>query len=78
MPATRLLMIDETADGIYLPHFDADGSDGADTWHETVDDAREQAAFEFEGLLGEWDPVPHEASDLRAFARATMRRHRLS
>jgi hypothetical protein len=76
MPATRLLIIDETADGIYLLHFAADGSECSDTWHETVDDAREQAAFEFERLLGQWKPVPDEAPDLRAFARDVMGQRR--
>jgi hypothetical protein len=77
-PPTRLVIIDVASDGTYLFRFDADGNAFGDTWHLSVDDAREQAAFEFEGLLGEWEPIPHEASDLRAFARDTMGRNRLS
>jgi hypothetical protein len=78
MPAARLVIIEQSSDGTYLFRFDAEGTWSGDTWHMSIDDAREQAAFEFEGSLGEWKPVPAEAPDLAAFARDTVARSRLS
>lgn len=39
-------------DGYYLLHFNADGEEIADSFHETLEDALKQAEFEF-GVSGE-------------------------
>jgi len=40
-------------EGYYLLHINADGR-GTDTWHKTLDDAFDQAAFEFDAIRNEW------------------------
>lgn len=40
--------------GYFLLYLDADGSPVTDTWHETLDDALEQAEFEYEGITAKW------------------------
>jgi hypothetical protein len=39
-----------TEDGIYLFYLDDDGLVVTDTWHASLDNALDQAAFEYEGL----------------------------
>jgi len=42
-------------DGFYLLHFDADGIEITDTFHESVEDALAQAEWEYRVKLGEWE-----------------------
>ncbi len=45
----------EARDGaFYLYYFDSNGDGLADTWHETVEQAKEQARFEFEIEERDW------------------------
>lgn len=46
--------IEENLDGIFLFRFSADGQVVGDTWHMSVEEAKEQAIYEFGDLLGEW------------------------
>jgi hypothetical protein len=68
MPIPQLVVIEVGTDGVYLFRFTAGGADGGDTWHESVDDAKAQAAFEYDPALGEWYPVPPDVDDPVAFA----------
>jgi len=40
--------------GFYLFHYDATGAELADTYHESIEDAKTQAAFEFDVKPDEW------------------------
>jgi hypothetical protein len=40
-----------------------------DTWHQTVEAAKAQAAREYEGCLGPWIEVPDDEADIVAFAK---------
>jgi hypothetical protein len=41
----------------YLFGCDSDWNSKTDTWHQTLEDAKEQAEFEYEGTLGTWVSV---------------------
>jgi hypothetical protein len=57
--------------GVFLYHHENDGSVW-DTWHRTVDEAKEQAIFQF-GLAGEfWLQIPPGVSDPISFARGAL------
>lgn len=58
-----VLIIEETAEGVYLYTFPKIGFAG-DTWHRNVDEAKEQA-----GPSLNWTPIAPSVSDLRAYAR---------
>jgi len=45
---------DEDSSGVFLFYCDDDGVALADTWHQTVDDAKAQAEFEFSVRPNEW------------------------
>jgi hypothetical protein len=58
MPRAQLVILDERTDGFYLFRFASRGRDAGDTWHQTVDDAKHQAEFEFDSGLGTWHLAP--------------------
>jgi hypothetical protein len=47
----------DDAEGFYLLHFDADGNELTDTFHESVEDARAQADWEYEVKPYEWETI---------------------
>jgi hypothetical protein len=55
LPVPSFLEIVEQQGAIYLLRLDADGECITDTWHETIDAAKQQARFEFD--IGESDWV---------------------
>ncbi len=62
-----LLVIESKPDGIFLFRFTADRKIVGDTWHSTIDEAKNQASFEFKNLLSEWKLVPDDVEDAIAF-----------
>ena len=67
-PRAVLVVIDSTADGVFLYRYASDGAFAGDTWHPNVEDARGQATYEFDGALGPWRVVPDSAPDPVAYA----------
>jgi hypothetical protein len=47
MPEAAWVMIEETSSGFYLFRYSATGEFGGDTWHETLEEAKRQAEFEY-------------------------------
>lgn len=67
MVAAAFLVIEEKASGWFLVRFTADGSCVGDTWHMSVNEAKDQAIFEFGNGLSEWEAIPSAESDAIAF-----------
>jgi hypothetical protein len=61
--AHRGLAITEEPGGAayYLVYCDRDWNAVTDTWHRTLDDAKAQAEFEYEGVCQAWEVLPAEA-----------------
>ena len=70
LPWPRVLVIEEKPDGFFLFRLTADGSVAGDTWHLSLNDAKQQAAYEYGDGLGEWRQVPEEVADIVDFAMA--------
>lgn len=51
---------DEPTSGCLLIRFSRDGEEVGDTWHESAEYAKQQAALEFGESLGVWHPIPPE------------------
>ncbi len=51
---------DEQTCGCLLIRFLGDGKEVGDTWHESTEDAKAQAAIEFGESLGVWHRIPSE------------------
>jgi hypothetical protein len=63
-----VLVIEEKLDGIFLFRFMRDGSCVGDTWHLTVEDAKQQAEYEYGIAPSEWKQVPTEIVNAVTFA----------
>ena len=63
MPWPRVLAIVEREDGVFLDRYGEGGEIGGDTWHQSIDDAKDQAANEYAGLVSEWIEVPPGTHD---------------
>jgi len=59
-----LLVIESKTDGVFLFRFSAERRCVGDTWHTSVDEAKSQAAFEFNELLTAWKVVPEKTEDV--------------
>jgi hypothetical protein len=60
MGNASFLVIDEGQDGVFLYRYDIRGECVGDTWHSSIEDAKNQAAYEYETSLGEWQAVSSE------------------
>lgn len=57
MPSAIVVEILEQDGGAMLLRFGYDGEFSGDTWHENVDSAKRQAAFEFDIREEDWEDV---------------------
>ena len=62
-----VLVIEEQPERVFLFRFDAGGRCVGDSWHLTIDGARQQAIAEFNDLLLDWEPIPAEIEDPVSF-----------
>ena len=67
MEGPALVAIEEKPDGVFLFRFRHDGQVVGDTWHTTVEEAKQQARFEFGDSLSDWKSVPADVEDLVSF-----------
>ena len=51
-----------------LFRYTAHGEFGGDTWHPSLESAREQVEYEYEDAVGEWVHVPEGVTDPHAYA----------
>jgi hypothetical protein len=58
--------------GVFLYGYTATGEFCGDTWHQSIEDAQDQAACEFGYALGEWEEVPSGIDDARDYALAQL------
>ena len=54
--------------GAMLFRYTAHGEFGGDTWHSSVEEAKQQAVDEYGAALLAWEPVPDEVGDAHAHA----------
>ena len=77
MPWPRVVVIEFDRDspgGFFLNRWAEDGTFAGDTWHRTLDEAKEQAVFELAKYLREWRDIPPNVRDTRAYALAAVAR----
>lgn len=69
LPSPDVLVIAQEGDGsIFLYRMTRNGGAAGDTWHQSVDDAKYQAEYEYGEVLGEWQAIPEAVADARDFA----------
>lgn len=57
VPDPKAVEIVEQDGAVYLLRFDQNGECVADTWHETIEAAKEQASFEFGVEERDWEDM---------------------
>ncbi len=67
------VVIEQEPEGIFLFRYDSKGECVGDTWHKTMEEAQDQAFFEYQMALGEWQDVPPEVQDVIAFGLAALK-----
>jgi hypothetical protein len=74
LPRPDVLVIEEESEAnVFLYRLTRNGEPCGDTWHQSVDDARHQAVYEYGDAIGEWQSIPPEVSDPQEFAVAAVR-----
>lgn len=69
LPAPDVILLIAGPDpGAMLFRYTAEGELGGDTWHPSLDSAREQVEYEYEDALGDWVHVPAAVDDAHAYA----------
>ncbi|HEX6052420.1 MAG TPA: hypothetical protein VFZ21_24315 [Gemmatimonadaceae bacterium] len=69
LPAPDVILLIADADkSAMLFRYTTHGEFAGDTWHPSVDAAREHAIYDYSDALGEWIDVPGEVEDAHAFA----------
>jgi hypothetical protein len=66
----RVVLLETREDGVFLLRYDDNGAFAGDTWHQSIEEAKLQAADEFGNALGPWGQVPEGVADAVAFAVA--------
>ena len=66
--ADVVLVVADEQTGAMLFRYTAHGEVGGDTWHATLGEAHEQAAYEYGDALAPWIEVPEDVADAHAFA----------
>lgn len=76
MGRALFLLIEELDSGVGLYRYDNNGECVGDTWHANTDDAKHQAAYEYQGLIKGWGEIPSEVEDSVLFGLALARASR--
>ena len=67
----EILVIEKKSEGnVFLFRLTRDGSPCGDTWHQSIEDARHQAEYEYGDVAGSWQPIPQTIVDPQDYALA--------
>jgi hypothetical protein len=73
-----MILIEQTSDGFMLYRFDAEGGFAGDTWHQSLDDAKHQAEYEYADAIRRWIVVPPAIEDAVGYILGRIGRSSLS
>lgn len=68
LPKPRILIIEEIGTDVFLFRFTEAGDYAGDTWHQSIEEAKKQAKFEYDIAEDAWKPIPDEVKDVVDFA----------
>jgi hypothetical protein len=68
MPLAAFLVIEEFVDYTMLIRYSVSGDYAGDTWHMNLQDAFEQASFEYGERIGAWDELPSDVGEYEYYA----------
>ena len=59
----RVVVLFDYEDGPMLYRYASSGEFAGDTWHQSLDQAKDQAEFEYESALGPWHEIPEDVAE---------------
>src|SRR3954471_12378119 len=62
-PPDAILLIADADPGAMLFRYTAYGELGGDSWHASIEDAREHAIYDYSDALDDWVDVPEDVED---------------
>ncbi len=62
-PIPLIIVISTKPDGVFLERFDETGAEAGDSWHQSIEEAKEQARSEYHQSIGVWTLVPDGEED---------------
>jgi len=68
LPHPRVVFIESKEDGVFLTRYGEGGVFAGDTWHQSIEDAKQQAVYEYGDILGPWHEVPPGITDPFTFS----------
>lgn len=71
-PFPDILIIEERHDGVFLDRYTIKGKWGGDTWHKTIEDAKNQARYEYGDKVMEWQEMPQNVENVLKFALSNI------
>jgi hypothetical protein len=72
MGRASFVVVEPSLDGVFLYRYGRDGNCVGESWHMNVEDAKDQANYEYEGQMAECTKVPPEVEDVVAFGLARL------
>jgi hypothetical protein len=75
MSLPSLLVIEQRSDGVFLYRYTLDQQCVGDTWHQSIDEAKDQATLEYREQVSAWHEIPPEVSDVIAYAKRILYQH---
>jgi hypothetical protein len=73
LPQASVLVLEPDPDAggaMMLFRYTGEGEFAGDTWHECIEDAKHQAAFEYGDSVGEWIEIPAGVEEALGYALA--------
>lgn len=64
LPFARLLLIEQRENDIFLFRFTKEGDYAGDTWHQSVEEAKKQAKFEYNVSVDSWQKIPSDVKNV--------------
>jgi hypothetical protein len=76
MAFPHVVLAEGDSASVMLYRYRCDGEFCGDTWHESLQEAQEQAQYEYGPALGNWSTVPRDAADASRYAITYARENR--
>jgi hypothetical protein len=76
MPIPEVLILESDGSSTMLYRYTLTGEYCGDTWHQSVDEALEQAKYEYGDAIGPLEKVPNEVQDAAQYAIEEVRNER--
>lgn len=67
MPNADFIVMKESDNGFRIERYTNGGGFCGDTWHPSIEEAKDQAKYEYEDGLGDWIDVPDGVEDIKTF-----------